>query len=444
MDNIKITAYCEKVLTAAKEAGISPAEIATHVTGSFKASVRDGKLEEYQVSDKVRITLRGRFGARIGTAAATGVDEAMIPALIRSVQESAEMIETDEQDEILPPDAHYGEVVCFSEALEAVGAQEKIDRAMEIDRLMHTDDARLKPDSTTVAASSAAVVLQNTLGLHLSHRQNMVYAYTSVLAQDDDRSATGFKLLWGHSMDDIGAKAVAQGCIDDALSKLYAGRTKTQVTPVVIRNGAMADLLSTFSGIFSADNAQQGMSLLAGREGTAIASPCVTLVDDPLLPWGIGSGAFDNEGAATFRKNVIENGVLTTLLHNRKTARKAGCQTTGNAAGGGHVAPSNFFIAPGEKTQDELFAEMSDGLYITEIEGLHAGANAVSGDFSLLSRGFEVKDGRKIRAVEQFTVAGNFYKLLEHITAVGSDLIFEGSSIGCPSVIVSELSVAGE
>ena len=252
------------------------------------------------------------------------------------------------------------------------------------------------------------------------------------------------QILWGYGMEDIPAGQIAGDAIADALSKVNAGRMKSGVYPVVIKNGAMADLLSTFSGVFSADNAQKGLSLLAGREGETIASAAVTLVDDPLMPMGLGSCPFDREGAATYTKNIVEGGVLTTLLHNRKTAKKAGVKTTGNAAGAGRVAPSNLYIAPGEKTEEELLAAMGDGLYLTEVSGLHAGANAVSGDFSLLSRGFEVKGGQKVRAVEQFTVAGNFYKLLESIEAVGSDLIFEGSPIGSPCVKVTSLSVAGE
>ena len=87
---------------------------------------------------------------------------------------------------------------------------------------------------------------------------------------------------------------------------------------------------------------------------------------------------------------------------------------------------------------------MGNGLFVTEVSGLHAGANAISGDFSLLARGWEVRGGKAVRAVEQFTVAGNFYRLMEDITAVGSDLLFEGSPIGSPSVAVKSLSVAGE
>ena len=95
--------------------------------------------------------------------------------------------------------------------------------------------------------------------------------------------------------------------------------------------------------------------------------------------------------------------MLKTLLHNRKTAKKAGCRTTGNAAGAGRVAPTNLFFRPGKLTQEELLANLGDGLYLTEVSGLHAGANPISGDFSLLSRGFEVKGGRDEKDAKRLT-----------------------------------------
>ena len=441
---LKITQFAQKVLESAAAAGIAPAEVSYTVSDAFSARARNAQLEDYKVSEKLTVTLRGKVNGRIGTARTQALDEESLSLLIRGVKESAELIETDEQDEILPPDAHYETVVNYSEALEGVSAQEKIALAMEIDARMQEADARIKPDDTVVSTSASTFAMKNSLGLDLSHRSNMIYAFTSGLAKDGERAATGFKLHWGYGADAIRPEALAKECQEDALSQLYAGRMKSGKTPVVIKGSAMADLLSTFCGIFSAENAQKGMSLLAGKEGEVIASKHVTLTDDPLMPWGLASGPFDREGAATFKKNVIENGVLRTLLHNRKTARKAGLKTTGNAAGGGQVGPSNFFFAPGEKTEDELLLQMGDGLYLTEVTGLHAGANGVSGDFSLLSRGFEVKEGKKARAVEQFTVAGNFYQLMKDILAVGKELKFEGSPIASPAVLVKEISVAGE
>lgn len=442
--SVDMNEFAEKALCAARAAGISPAEAAYSLSESFSVRVRAQKLEDYKVSDRFQLTLRGRCNGKIGTASTQAMDEESLALLVQGVKESAGLIESDEQDDILPPDAHYGAVCNASASVEALPAQDKIALAMAIDKRLCAADARIVPDASVVSTASEVFCMKNTLGLDLSHRSNMIYAYASCLARAGDAAATGFKLLWGYDLEDVDAAQVVDGCVQDALSKLGAGRLQSGARRVVIRHDAMADLLSTFCGVFSADNAQKGLSLLAGREGTAIASPAVTLIDDPLMPWGMGSCPFDREGAAAVTKNVIDGGVLNTLLHNRKTAKKAGVATTGNAAGAGRVAPSNLYIKPGTISPEALLERMGDGLLLTEVSGLHAGANPVSGDFSLLARGFEVVNGQPVRAVEQFTVAGNFYALLREIQIVANDLRFEGSPIGSPSVLVKSLHVAGE
>ena len=441
---LQMNEFAARALDAAQAAGISPAEATVALSEAFSVRVRAQKLEDYKVSDRVQLTLRGRWQGRIGTASTQAMDRESLALLIQGVKESAELIEDDEQDDILPPDAQYGAVCNYSDAIETISAEDKIALAMCIDERLCAADARVSPDATVVSTASEVFSIKNTLGLDLSHSSNMIYAYASCLAKEGEAAATGFKLLWGYAMEDVSPFDVADGCVKDAVEKLGAGRLQSGARRVVIRNNAMADLLSTFCGVFSADNAQKGLSLLAGKEGTVIASPAVTLTDDPLLPWGMGSCPFDREGAATMTKNVIDGGVLRTLLHNRKTAKKAGVATTGNAAGSGRVAPSNLYIQPGQASLDDLLARMENGLLLTEVSGLHAGANPVSGDFSLLARGFEVVGGKIQRAVEQFTVAGNFFALLMDIEAVGSDLLFEGSPIGSPSVAVKKLNIAGE
>ena len=424
-------------------AGVAPAEAACAQSDSFQVRVRRGELEDYQVSERLSLTLRGQVNGRIGTASTQAVTEESIPLLIQGVLESAALIETDEQDAILPPDDSYSSVCNASQAVTAITAEQKIALARDIDAKLRSDDPRLTPDTCAVATGEETFTLKNTLGLDLSHHSNMIYAMADVVARDGEHAATNYEIRWGYGLDAIDAEELAESCKREALLKLEAGRMKSGAYPVVIKNTAMADLLATFCGVFSADNAQKGLSLLAGREGEAVASASVTLTDDPLMPMGLASCPFDREGAATKTKAVIENGVLKTLLHNRKTAKKAGCRTTGNAAGAGRVAPTNLFFKPGKLTQEELLANLGDGLYLTEVSGLHAGANPISGDFSLLSRGFEIKGGRVVRAVEEFTVAGNFYQLLKDITDVGGDLLFEASPIGSPSVLVKRLDVAG-
>ena len=140
--------------------------------------------------------------------------------------------------------------------------------------------------------------------------------------------------------------------------------------------------------------------------------------------------------------------MFRTFLHNLKTARKDGVATTGNArkvgyASSVHVAPTNFYLKPGKRTPEEMLREIGEGLVITEVSGLHAGANPISGDFSLLAKGYAFREGRREKPVEQITVAGNFYELLMAVRELANDLTFPMGGVGSPSVDVGELSVSG-
>ena len=108
------------------------------------------------------------------------------------------------------------------------------------------------------------------------------------------------------------------------------------------------------------------------------------------------------------------------------------------------IFPTNLYIEKGEKSLEELIKEVGEGILITDLAGLHSGANSITGDFSLAAKGFYIKDGKKSYPVEQITIAGNFFSMLKDIEAVGSDLKFPMSSIGSPSVKIKEISIAGK
>ena len=182
-----------------------------------------------------------------------------------------------------------------------------------------------------------------------------------------------------------------------------------------------------------------------------IASECLTVTDDPFREGYELQTHFDAEGAATFRKKVIENGRLNTLLHNLATAKKAGIETTGNASKAGYagsveISPYCFCIEGSDITEEELFRLADNGIYVTDLMGLHAGVNAVTGDFSIEASGFMIENGKKGRPVKTFTVAGNFFEMIKNIEAVADNVkIGMGgfTAFGAPSVLVKNISVAG-
>lgn len=443
--------FMKKLLQAACDAGIDAAEVFCSSRDSFRAMAHEGQVGNYAVASRSGLSLRGLYKGKMGYASSEADDEEAIHQLVRGVMESAELVEDDAVQEIYKGDEKYPEIDNYAPALDAVDEQKKLALLLDMDKKgMESGDERIKQvNYCMVSTVSASSRIANTYGLDLSQRDNMAAAYMSVVAKEGERVATGSGFAAGRDFAAINADKIAAEAIEEALFYLNASPVPSGAYRVIIDRRCMPDLLSTFSGIFSADAAQKGMSLLAGREGEMIAAECVTLMDDPHMKDGFASAGFDAEGVATQVKAVIENGRLTTLLHNLKTARKAGVKSTGNASREGYasplgVSPSNFYFKPGEKTLSQLMEDMGAGIVITEVSSLHAGANPVSGDFSLLAKGYTVENGKKGRAVEQITVAGNFYTLLKNIRAVGSDLEFVGSPVGSPSIDVGEMNIAGK
>ena len=266
-----------------------------------------------------------------------------------------------------------------------------------------------------------------------------------MLEADGGEVHTGFAFRSGK--DALDAAGCAREAVLDAADKFGAKPVPSGAYRVILKNNAAADLLSAFVPMFSAEEAQKGLSLLAGRENTAIGASCVTILDDPFHP--SAPRAFDAEGTPSRTKAVVENGVLKTLLHNLKTAKKAGQESTGNAVRASASAPvsagpSVLYVEPGKTAFSELVGLLGDGLVITGIEGEHAGVDPVSGGFSLKAEGYLVQGGARVRPVSQITVAGSFLTLLGAVERFGADLFLSMHHVGSPSILISSLQVAGE
>lgn len=294
--------------------------------------------------------------------------------------------------------------------------------------------------------------LYNTKGLDKNEKSNFALSYISVIVRENDeiQNARAFKIC--RDFRDFNTESLAKRVVDRALSYLGAKPVKSKTYTILLENIASADLLKTFSGIFSADNVQKGRSLLKGKLGEAIGSMPLTIIDDPFMDGGVAGRSFDSEGVASEKMSLVEEGILQGLLHNLKTAKKDGVESTGHGykssyKGAITVAPSNLYIQPGLNTYEDMVSSMDEGLIITELQGLHSGANTVSGDFSLAAKGYYVKNGKIENPVNQITIAGNFYEVLKNIEIVGEDLKFampDITYVGSPSLKIKDISVAGE
>lgn len=444
--------FIDTLFARAKEAGFEACEVYYSTSGSFSVGVFKGEIIKYNVSDALGLGFRGLLNGKMGYASTQILDEEAIDLLIDGAKTNATLIENEDKQFLYPGDESYADLAIYNPALNEITSADKIAMARELEQLAIAFDPRIdQVTGCSVMSSEGEVTIVNTLGLNVSTRANMIGGYVSPTARDGEKVSSGFASFFTLNPADINLQAVAAEASAKAVAGLDAAPIESGAMRVMFDPEAAADMLETFSGIFSADAAQKGLSLLKGREGEMIASECVTILDDPHRAGSIASQPFDGEGVATSVKKIVENGKLTTLLHNLKTAHKQGVTTTGNAARGYSstvgIAPTNFYFQPSDLSFDEMLARLGNGLVITEVQGLHAGANAVSGDFSLSAKGYTVRNGRKAEPVKQITAAGNFFTLLKDIEAVGADLRFglpSGSQFGSPSILIKELSIAGK
>ena len=443
----KLNEFCRKLGQYAEEHCGCEYEVNATSGDSFEVKVLGGEIIAYNVNDYTSVTFRVKKDGKMGAASTSSTEEDGIPALVSAALENASLIESPDERFIFAGAESYPHPKVYGEEIDGMTAEEKIELAKTLERkTLEADPMIKKVEESDVVSGSSSVVIKNSHGLDLSERSNFIYAAVVPIAEKDGTMNSGFGICGGFDRAALNIdKAVADG-VKEAIDFCGAGSMKSSAQRVIFRNDAFCSMISTFSGIFSSENAQRGMSLLAGREGEKIAADCVTFIDDSTKDYSFGSRSFDTEGVPGQRTAVVENGVLKTLLYNLKTANKAGVKSTGNAAGGG-VTTTNFILLPGELTLVQLCEKAGEGFIITDVSGLHAGANAITGDFSLSAKGYRFTNGGKEKtAVTGVTVSGNYYDLLKNVEEVGSDVYVSlGSNVSAPSVLLSApMSIAGE
>ena len=447
---MELNLFVKELFSKAQEEGFSEYEVYYVDRESLSISVYKEEVEKYNLNNSAGLSFRGKFGDRIGYSYTEILDEDAIEMLVKKAKENVLAIENNDIQFIYEGDKEYKEISTYHEELEDIPADKLINIAISMEKEAKKYCNKVESFSgCSVSYSSGKYGIINSKGLNLSNKSNLLTAYVVPIVKDLDKMYDGCWYVVAKSLNDVKPDKIAKMGVDEALSKIGGTSIASGNYKVIINNEAMVSLLSTFAGIFSGDAVQKGLSLLKDKEGEIIATDIVNLVDDPHLEDGLASVSFDDEGVATLKTYLIKNGKLNSLLHNLKTANKAGVKSTGNGFKSSYaspisVSPTNFYIEPGINSLEEMTKKINKGLIITDFAGLHSGANSITGDFSLAAKGFYIEDGIKTHPVEQITVAGNFFTLLNNIEEIGSDLKFPMSSVGSPSIVIKELSIAGE
>lgn len=438
------------LVEAAREAGIGEYEIYFESGSNLSADTLKDALNSLSSGTTGGICFRCVIDGRMGYASSEVMEPEEMRELVARAANNARYIGTEECEVIFAGSPEYGKKT--RDYTPMPDAETLKSTALEIQKnnFAHGEYVADSTQSTCIAYESETVIC-NSHGLELSNRAGFAGAYSEIVVNKDGEQVYGID--FARQLDSESLRALSDRAYDDAMSKLGAGEVESGKYDIVISGEEMRSMLSAFWPVFSGRSVRLGMSLLGDKVGEKIAADCVTLSDDPFDPNCPVQTTFDAEGVATRRKNVIENGVLKTLLYNLSEAAKAGKESTGNAFKGGYadtvgIRPYRLGLEPGEYSLEELFAKVGNGIYVTEVKGLHAGADENTGDFSVESAGFMIENGKRGHAVKSFTIAGNFYEMLRDITELGNHVEYglpAGLNVfASPDVVVRNISVAGK
>ena len=245
----------------------------------------------------------------------------------------------------------------------------------------------------------------------------------------------------GHDMQTGCAdpESVGRYAAQRALARLNARKISTQKVPVLFEAPLASGLLGAFVQAVSGGALYRKSSFLLDSIGQQVFPRHIQIREDPLIPGGMGSAPFDDEGVRVQARDVVSDGVVQGYFLSCYTARKLGMQSTGNAGGSHNLSMTSGLT----RRQDDLTAmirKMNRGLLLTEVMG--QGVNYVTGDYSRGAFGYWIENGEIVHPVEEITIAANMKDMFRGIVAIGADTICRGTkSVG--SILIDEMTIAG-
>jgi PmbA protein len=446
-----ITELATLAVDAARKAGATECDAYAAAFDESEVTVRKGATERVIEAGSRGLGLRAIVDGRTAICSTTDLRPDALQAFARETVELARISEPDEFAGLPAPGDLFrgraGALGLFDEAVETLAPERMTELAMACESAAFDADSRISnSDGATLSRRAGEVALANSLGFANSYPATSVTLIVEVMADDaDGKKRNAYWYTSARSLHRLEApEEVGRMAAERAVAQLGARRLATKEMPVVFEPMAAATLLGNFAGCVVGGALYRRATFLADRAGLVLASPLVTIFDDPALPSGQGSRPFDGEGVAARRVPLITAGVFQGFLFDCYSARRTGATTTGSAGrsleGAPSASPSNLSFQAGTTPASSIIEDVAEGLYVTQLMG--AGFNPTTGDYSRGASGFFIENGRIAFPVTEVNISSRLDTMLAGVDAVGDDLHWF-RSLAAPTIRVRSMTVSG-
>lgn len=440
-----------RAVEAALAAGAGEAEAYASRDSGREVRVHGGEVESLTAATQSGIGVRAWIGHRVGYAYGTDLSEPGVAAISARAAESAKV--ADEDEFAAPPQpAPVKALPGLGDPTVAGSTAEQVaELALTVERTALAADPRIAGVEQAVYADSAELVsIVSSAGVAGEYETSSCFAYLQALAEGEGGRETGLGFGLARGPGGLDPEAIGTEGAARAISMIGASKPVSRSCPVVFDPTVAASFAGLIGGALGAGAVQRGRSPFAGRLGEELASEALAFHDDGRDPDGAASAPFDDEGVPRRRTALIEDGRLRAYLYDTYTANREGSGSTGSASRHGYrslpaVSASNLIVATGLLPLTGLLAEAGDGVFVTDVAGLHSGVNPVTGVFSVGASGRAIRGGELAEPVREFTIAGDLVSMLGAVRAAGAEARWVpfGGSVSTPPLLIGEMSISG-
>jgi PmbA protein len=439
----------EDIIKRAKKEGADEAEAVLENVKSFSVTVRKGDVETLEKSVSKGLGLRIFINKQLGFSYTSDLSPASVDETIKKTVELARITETKPWNGL--PDFGPQPVPnldLYDPEIAEIPDEKKIAIAQEAEKTALASDKRItNTEGGSFSNSEREIGLFNSKGISCTSKETRFSFGVYIIAGEGDNMQGGGWSSGKRFFKELDpVEAVAKEAVKRAVDQLGPMPVPTKKVPVIFDRYATSAFWMGILSALSGDAAYRKTTFMTDYLDKQIASPSITIIDNPTIPRFVGSTPFDGEGNVTRKNVIVDKGVLKTFFYDSITARKAGVKVNTMARRGGYRSlPFLGFLCitveNGKDRFDEMMKEVKDGFYVRGLRG--AGTDVTTGSFSVGASGFWVVDGAVAFPVDGLTLGGSALEILKNIDKVANDLDMRGS-LNSPSFRVAEITVGGK
>ena len=409
---------------------------------SLKLSSQNAAINEYKVSSSQILGVRVIKEGRVGISYSEALDDESLKLMVSQALDNAEMSGPNFNEGILKLSGHGPDEASYPE--DEVDIARKTQKAIELETAVKALDTRVVAvPYNSYSENEYQSFYLSSHGRSTSYADKSYSITSSALLDENGKKANYYDYNISHTFRDLQWDKVVQTALFHAQNLLTEKTLPTGKYNVKFTEDSLKQLIECFSNFYSAKAVIDKVNPWALKLGEEVISKDLSIEDLPLYKDSFRVSRFDSEGVERKSLTLVKEGVLQSFYHNSSTAKALNTETTGHASRGSssslNISGTNLVVSgKNVKPLPPKFLE------VIQLDGLHSGANRVTGDFSVAIKGYVWENGAKTRTFGNITLSGNLVELLKNVEVVGAKLeVSTDQSFFSVPLMFHGLSIAG-